>query len=283
LVEETAKAIDDRIQIFAFSRGRPEHRQARRATSRPGDRVVSSGDVLTPSRTGALAAIGRADVEVFAKPRVAILSTGNEIVEPGQSAGARPNFTTSTASAERDSCRRTAGIPSRHHPAEDTIEALVAALDTCAQATSSCFQWQLGRRARPSIVDAIASRGEMIFHGIAVKPGSRTAFALVKGTPFFRHAANPTSVPVERVHPASSVPARARSSAARTRRRTKSASLSGDASSRPPAATVLHRPLRDGARLPRRSRDPATSRACSQATAILKSRPIRNAVEKEPR
>src|SRR6266850_7400424 len=74
MVEETAKAIDDRIQIFA-SAAAGQNIGRRGADIATGDRVASRGDVLTPSRIGALAAIGRSDVEVFAKPRVAILST----------------------------------------------------------------------------------------------------------------------------------------------------------------------------------------------------------------
>ena len=46
---------------------------------------------------------------------------------------------------------------------------------------------------RDLVVDAIAARGEMIFHGIAVRPGKPTAFALVRGTPFFGMPGNPTS------------------------------------------------------------------------------------------
>ena len=49
-----------------------------------GQTVIARGDVLNPSRIGALAALGVGDVEVFAKPTVAILSTGNEIADPGQ-------------------------------------------------------------------------------------------------------------------------------------------------------------------------------------------------------
>jgi len=46
---------------------------------------------------------------------------------------------------------------------------------------------------RDLLVDAIAARGEMIFHGIAVRPGKPTAFALIGGTPFFGMPGNPTS------------------------------------------------------------------------------------------
>src|SRR5262245_55950061 len=49
-----------------------------------GQTVIAGGEVLNPSRIGALAALGVGDVDVFAKPTVAILSTGNEIADPGQ-------------------------------------------------------------------------------------------------------------------------------------------------------------------------------------------------------
>jgi molybdopterin molybdotransferase len=46
---------------------------------------------------------------------------------------------------------------------------------------------------RDLIVDAVAARGDMIFHGIAVRPGKPTAFATIGGTPFFGMPGNPTS------------------------------------------------------------------------------------------
>ena len=46
----------------------PEHRPARRATSPPATSSSAAGDLLTPSRVGALAAIGCTDVEVYAQP-----------------------------------------------------------------------------------------------------------------------------------------------------------------------------------------------------------------------
>jgi molybdopterin molybdotransferase len=191
MVEETAKASDDRIQILAAAAA-GQNIGRRGADIAIGDRVVASGDVLTPSRTGALAAIGRADVEVFAKPRVAILSTGNEVVEAGQplAPGQIYDVNRFTLSAI---VTAHGGMPEPHHPAEDTIDALVAALDTCAEADLVVFSGGSSVGERDLIVDAVASRGEMIFHGIAVKPGKPTAFALVKGTPFFGMPGNPTS------------------------------------------------------------------------------------------
>jgi len=43
------------------------------------------------------------------------------------------------------------------------------------------------------MVDAVAARGEMIFHGISIKPGKPTAFAFIGDTPLFAMPGNPTS------------------------------------------------------------------------------------------
>jgi molybdenum cofactor synthesis domain-containing protein len=191
MVEETAKAAEDRIQFFAAASA-GQNIGKRGADIRSGDCVLSAGDIVTPSRTGALAAIGRTDVEVFARPRVAILSTGNEVVEPGQALEVGQiydvnRFTLSAIVSTHG------GAPEPHRAAQDTIDALTAALDACAEADLVVFSGGSSVGERDLIVDAIAARGEMIFHGIAVKPGKPTAFALVKGTPFFGMPGNPTS------------------------------------------------------------------------------------------
>jgi molybdopterin biosynthesis enzyme len=76
---------------------------------------------------------------------------------------------------------------------QDTVEALVSALDACATADLIVFSGGSSVGERDLVVDAIAARGEMIFHGIAVRPGKPTAFALVRGIPFFGMPGNPTS------------------------------------------------------------------------------------------
>ena len=86
MVEETEK--DDAGNVRVFTPVYPRQHVGRRAADiAAGERVLGAGDVLNPSRIGALAATGVLDVSVFAKPRVAILSTGNEIVDPGQPLG----------------------------------------------------------------------------------------------------------------------------------------------------------------------------------------------------
>ena len=82
MVEETEAARGEHVNIFAAAA--PGQNIGRRAADiRPGDLVVRRGDPLGPSRVGALAAIGCSSLEVYARPRVAVLSTGNEVIEPG--------------------------------------------------------------------------------------------------------------------------------------------------------------------------------------------------------
>src|SRR5262245_59544736 len=191
MVEESAKADAGTIDIFAAATA-GQNIGKRGADIHAGDRVLASGDLLTPGRVGALAAIGRVDVEVFARPRVAILSTGNEVIEPGESLRDGHiydvnRFTLGAIVAAHG------GLPERQRAAEDTVDALLGALDECATADLIVFSGGSSVGDRDLVVDAIAARGQMIFHGIAVRPGKPTAFALVGATPFFGMPGTPTS------------------------------------------------------------------------------------------
>src|SRR5436309_1799282 len=87
--------------------------------------------VLDRIYTGAVAAVGHADVDVFARPRVAVLSTGNEVVEPGTPLGRGQIFDVNRFTLGAIVAAH-GGVPEPRRAAEDTIEALVKALDASA-------------------------------------------------------------------------------------------------------------------------------------------------------
>jgi molybdenum cofactor synthesis domain-containing protein len=192
MVEETANH-QDRIEIFAAATA-GQHIGRRGADIGSGDRVINAGDVLSPSRVGAIAAIGHADAEVFAKPRVAILSTGNEVVEPGERLAPGHVFDVNRFTLGAIVSAH-GGIAEPRHAAQDTVAALVDALDACATADLIVFSGGSSVGERDLVVDAIDARGAMVFHGIAVRPGKPTAFATIGAgaTPFFGMPGNPTS------------------------------------------------------------------------------------------
>jgi molybdopterin molybdotransferase len=193
MVEQTTLDGDNRVLIASVAT--PGQNIGRRgADISAGAIVVRRGDALNPARVGAVAAIGRADLDVYARPRVAILSTGNEVIEPGMTLGPGQIFDvnrfTLAAIVEAHG-----GVAEARRPVDDTVDALGAALDACGDADIIVFSGGSSVGVRDLIVDVVASRGEMIFHGIAVKPGKPTAFARLHAhrAPFFGMPGNPTS------------------------------------------------------------------------------------------
>ena len=190
MVEQTAGDVS-RIQIFAAAEpGQNIGRQG--ADIKSGQTVMRTGEVLNASRVGALAALGLAHVDVYAKPRVAILSTGNEIVDPGQPLEPGQiydinRFTLAAVIAEHG------GVPVPHRTAADTIADLSRAVDECLDDDVLVFSGGTSVGERDLILDALSNKGEVLFHGISVKPGKPTAFGLVHGKPFFGMPGYPSS------------------------------------------------------------------------------------------
>ena len=190
IVEET-DSDGDRIRILTAVHPRQNvGRQG--ADIQAGQHVLRAGDWLTPGRVGAVAALGTRDVEVYARPRVAVLSTGNEIVDPGETLAPGQiydinKFTVSAVVADHG------GIAVPYRNVTDTLDDLSRAVDECLQEDVLVFSGGNSVGERDLILDVIAAKGDVLFHGISVKPGKPTAFGLIGGKPFFGMPGYPTS------------------------------------------------------------------------------------------
>jgi molybdenum cofactor synthesis domain-containing protein len=148
--------------------------------------------VLNPARVGAIAATGVVDVEVFARPSVAILSTGNEIAEPGQPLGPGQIYDINRFTLETI-VRRHGGTSAALPIAADSVEALSAALDVARAHDIIVFSGGSSVGERDLILDVLRQRGTVHFHGVAVKPGKPTVFGTIGDTPVFGMPGYPTS------------------------------------------------------------------------------------------
>ena len=191
IVEETEKSADSAVRIFTpVYPG--QHVGRRGADITAGQAILGAGTVLNPSRIGALAAAGIVDIPVFAKPRVAIMSTGNEVVEPGQPLGAGQiydinRFTLSAITNAHG------GIAVDRGTAPDNLADLTAAIESMRDLDVIVFSGGSSVGERDLILDAIQHAGEVIFHGVAVKPGKPTAFGTIGQTPILGMPGYPTS------------------------------------------------------------------------------------------
>jgi molybdenum cofactor synthesis domain-containing protein len=180
MVERTRRTASGLVEVLEPVRpgqnvGRRAHDVAR------GTRLLADGDYLTPARVGALAAAGLADVPVRQRPRVAVASTGNEVVSPGQALG---------PGQIHDVNRFTLPPVIRAHGAEvrtlptigDDLGALEAAFDEAAGADLVIFTGGSSVGDRDLVADAVRARGDVIFHGVAMKPGKPTLFAVLART-----------------------------------------------------------------------------------------------------
>jgi molybdenum cofactor synthesis domain-containing protein len=195
MVEQTSAAGDGLVDIRAAATA-GQNIGRRGADIAAGAVVARQGVLLNPGRIGAVAAVGCGELAVYAKPRVAILSTGNEIVGPGTALSPGQIFDVNRFTLS-SIVEAHGGVADPRCPVEDSIAALSAALDACTDADVIVFSGGSSVGERDLMVDVIGAKGELVFHGIAVKPGKPTGFAMVevggRRVPFFAMPGNPTS------------------------------------------------------------------------------------------
>ncbi|MCE2541783.1 MAG: molybdopterin molybdotransferase MoeA [Acidobacteria bacterium] len=186
MVEQTDRR-GDAVEISTSVHAR-QHVGRRGADIEAGQTVLQPGDVLTPSRVGSIAALGIAEVDVYDRPRVGIVSTGDEIVAPGQIYDIN-RFTLGAVIGEHG------GTAAAHPITGDSIDALGAAVDAIIAQGTDVLVFSGGSSVgeRDLTRDVLREKGNVAFHGIAVKPGKPTAFGHIGSTPVLGMPGYPTS------------------------------------------------------------------------------------------
>jgi len=148
-----------------------------------GSRALGPGTRVTPREIGLLSALGITEVAVYGRPRVGIVSTGDELVQPGEplddDAGEIYDVNSHTLAA---AVAQSGGEPVRYpHVGDDYDEmedTLLTAAEECDIVLSS---GSTSAGAADVIYRVIERRGELLLHGVAVKPGKPMLVGRVGG------------------------------------------------------------------------------------------------------
>jgi molybdopterin molybdotransferase len=157
-----------------------------------GQEVLPSGIRLDPSKIGVLAALGIREVPVFAKPTVAVIPSGNEIVAPGDplEPGKIYDINSYTLSAL---VQQIGGIPRLFPIMKDTLEDVRRTLREALACDIIVLSGGSSVGERDVMLEAVEGMGEVKFHGIAVKPGKPTLCGVVEGKLLLGMPGYPTS------------------------------------------------------------------------------------------
>jgi putative molybdopterin biosynthesis protein len=193
MVEQTNRRGDKVLVHRPVSVG--EDLMAAGSDIRKNETVLKKGRFLASREIGVLAAIGLTEVAVYRRPNVAVLSTGAEVVEPGQALppGKIYDINAHTLSA---AVLETGGEPINLGIIPDKKDKLTKALKNAlgsADAVITSGGVSVGPKDfTPQVVDSLGKPG-VIISGVAVKPGKPMTIAVVDGKPVFSLPGNPTS------------------------------------------------------------------------------------------
>jgi putative molybdopterin biosynthesis protein len=159
-----------------------------------GELVLRRGTVLTARETGLLAAVGRAEVSVVRRPRVAVLSTGDEVIAPGVSPRPAAVYD-ANATLLADAVRELGGVPVPLGIVPDDEAALARALDRgLAEADVVLLSGGTSKGGGDLSYRALGSRSPgVVVHGVALKPGKPVCLGAVGSTPVAVLPGFPTS------------------------------------------------------------------------------------------
>jgi molybdopterin molybdotransferase len=171
---EGSRQLTAEVRVFKEAR---EGANIRRSAEdvRAGDVVVPRNTVLRPSEIGVIASVGKESVQAIRRPVVAVLSTGDELLAPGQPrSGAR--IYDSNAHSICALVHRYGGIPMMLGIAKDTPEALTKKIHGGLSADLLITSAGVSRGDYDVVKDVLAREGEIDFWTVAMKPGKPLAF-----------------------------------------------------------------------------------------------------------
>jgi molybdopterin molybdotransferase len=159
-----------------------------------GDELLAAGHRLRPQDLALLAMLGKGELKVYRKPKVAILSSGNELLPVGQSLSPGKIYETNSyaLTALVESC---GAEPVLVGIAQDDLQDVIAHLDRAVDAGADVILTSAGVSvgAFDYLREAVMSQGELDFWKVNMRPGRPFAFGTYRQIPYIGLPGNPAS------------------------------------------------------------------------------------------
>jgi molybdopterin molybdotransferase len=192
MLEETERQSPDTVRIFAAGVV-GTHVLAADSDFQRGERVFSAGHRLRAVDIGALFAMGVLSVKVYRRVRVGILSTGSELVEaerktrPGQIRQINSHIVRGLIESEGAHGFADGIVPDDREELKAAVQRAVSKHDLVLLSGGSSVG------SRDWTLDVLQQLGEVFIHGLQIKPGKPTIFAVIDKKPVVGLPGNPVS------------------------------------------------------------------------------------------
>ncbi len=192
VMQEDTERQADRVTVF---RGVAAGANLRAAGCdvQPGVEIAPPGTLLHPALVGMLAALGRTQIRVVVRPQVAILATGDELVEPDQLEN-DGRIVTSNSYGLQAALQEVGAVPVYLGIAPDEPEAIAASFQEALRCDAVISTGGVSVGDRDWIKQVLAELGgDMRLWRVRMKPGAPIAFVTLAGRPVFGLPGNPVS------------------------------------------------------------------------------------------
>ena len=181
LLRDVNQAAQKRESVRVFKGAAPGANIRFRAEDvKAQQRVIGAGRVVRASEVGVLASVGLTEIAVYRRPVVAILSTGDEITEPGQPL--KPGrIYDANAHSIAAMVTKFGGIPKLLGIAKDTVEDLTAKIHEGLDADMLVTSAGVARGDFDVVKDVLAREGAIDFWTVRMRPGKPLAFGVFNG------------------------------------------------------------------------------------------------------
>jgi molybdopterin molybdotransferase len=191
---ENTKHVKDRI--YVWSQVTPDENVSKKGEDiHKGDVATKAGTRLKPQHLGLIAALGISKVKVFEKPKIAVLTTGNELVQLGNKLEKDQVFDINKlvlCALCRDLGAEPLDLGIARDDVDEILEKLRVGLEESDVIMTSGGTSVGGSDFVPDAVNMIGKPG-VIVHGLAMRPAMPTGLAVVNGKPILILPGNPVA------------------------------------------------------------------------------------------